>query len=113
MWANDNLNTADIPFLLVMVYDKPNRSKNHNTTLFITYCLHIKVPCKHNNQLNVWAMDVLAPLDMLFLNHVHASLWPAHVWFLKIAFVWIVCMCMCGFACVCVCVCVCVRSQGY
>ena len=23
-----------------------------------------------------------------FLNQVHAGLWPAHAWFLKIAFVW-------------------------
>ena len=37
-----------------------------------------------------------------FLNQVHAGLWPAHAWFLEIAFVWEVdmprpvCLCVCS-----------------
>ena len=56
---------------------------------------------------------------------MHAYLWPAHIWFLEIAFVrevgMCVCVCVrvcvCACVCACVCVCVCVRvcphPQGY
>ena len=32
--------------------------------------LHNRIPCEHNNKLNAWASDNLAPLDMPFLSTI-------------------------------------------
>ena len=45
-----------------------------------------------------------------FLNQARAGLWPAHAWFLRIAFVREVSMRVCVCVCVCVCVDVCVSA---
>ena len=59
----------------------------------------------------------LKELAVAFLNQVHAGLWLARAWFLKIYPVRIVgmhvrvcvyvCVCVCVRVCACVCVCVC------
>ena len=65
-WAASNFSTAHISFLSVIV-------KCYSLTglkIILPLCsllsfLHNRTPCEHNNKLNAWMVDNLAPLDML------------------------------------------------
>ena len=61
-----NIATANIPLLCVVIY-KPTSSKNHISTLFITFFLHNRIPYEHNSKYRLWAADNFMSLDILFL----------------------------------------------